>query len=126
MPSFALKFCALALISASTLGISLSATAQDFSAKPITLVVGFPAGIPKSPLNLALLKGCQIVGVFWGSFTDREVAENQRNNEELIAFYTAGKIRPHVSAKFALKDAGTAIRALSERRALGKLVVTID
>ena len=90
------------------------------------LVVGFPAGIPKIPLNLALLKGCQIVGVFWGSFTDRDVAENQINNHELIAFYNAGKIRPHVSATFPLADAGTAIRALSERRALGKLVVTID
>ncbi len=90
------------------------------------LVVGFPAGIPRIPLNLALLKGCQIVGVFWGAFTDRDVAGNQRNNDELIAFYNAGKIRPYVSARVTLPDAGTAIRALSERRALGKLVVTID
>ena len=90
------------------------------------LVVGFPAGIPKIPLNLALLKGCQIVGIFWGAFTDRERTENARNNDELIAFYNAGKIRPHVSARFALADAGVAIKALPDRRALGKLVVTLD
>ena len=90
------------------------------------LVVGFPAGIPKIPLNLALLKGCQIVGIFWGAFTDRDQAGNQRNNEELIAFYAAGKIRPHVSAHFPLARAGEAIKELSGRRALGKLVVTLD
>ena len=90
------------------------------------LVVGFPAGIPKIPLNLALLKGCQIVGIFWGAFTERDRAANAVNNDELIAFYTAGKIRPHVSEHYALPDAGNAIKALAGRRALGKLVVTLD
>lgn len=90
------------------------------------LVVGFPAGIPRIPLNLALLKGCQIVGVFWGSYTEREPAENARNNRELIDLYTAGRIKPHVSARFPLAQAGQAIRELAERRALGKIVVTID
>ena len=90
------------------------------------LIVGFPAGIPRLPLNLPLLKGCQIVGVFWGAFTDRDPVTNQRNNEELLELYTQGKIRPHVSAQYVLADAGTAISALAERRALGKLVVTID
>ena len=79
------------------------------------LVIGFPAGIPRIPLNLALLKGCQIVGVFWGSFTSREVMENQQNNRELLDMYADGRIRPHVSKQYALADAGQAITDLAER-----------
>ncbi len=89
------------------------------------LVVGFPSGIPRIPLNLALLKGCQIVGVFWGSFTDRDPAANAINNRELLEFYAAGKIKPYVSARYPLAEAGAAIRELSERRAMGKIVVTM-
>lgn len=90
------------------------------------LVIGFPAGIPSIPLNLALLKGCQIVGVFWGSFTKREIEENQRNNQELLELYQQGKIKPHVSKRFSLADAGQAISELAERKAMGKVVVTVD
>lgn len=90
------------------------------------LVVGFPAGIPRIPLNLALLKGCQIVGVFWGSFTERSPEVNLENNKELMALYAAGKIRPHVSKRYPLAEAGQAITDLAERRALGKIVVTLD
>ena len=90
------------------------------------LVVGFPAGIPRIPLNLVLLKGCQIVGVFWGSFTDRDPASNAVNNAELMAFHAQGKVRPHISARYALADAGQAISELSARRALGKIVVMIE
>lgn len=90
------------------------------------LVVGFPAGIPSIPLNLALLKGCQIVGVFWGSFAERDPAESQRNGRELVEMYTDGKIRPYVSARYPLSEAGRAISDLAERRAMGKIVVTID
>ena len=89
------------------------------------LVVGFPAGIPNIPLNLALLKGCQIVGVFWGSFAERDPAESQQNSRELIGLYNASKIKPYVSARFTLNDAGLAIRDLAERRAMGKVVVMI-
>jgi NADPH2:quinone reductase len=89
------------------------------------LVVGFPAGIPRIPLNLALLKGCQIIGVFWGAFTERAPEENARNNQELIDLYVAGRIKPHVSRVFPLAEAGQAIRELAERRALGKIVVTL-
>ncbi|MGR8919861.1 MAG: NADPH:quinone oxidoreductase family protein [Gammaproteobacteria bacterium] len=89
------------------------------------LVVGFPAGIPQIPLNLALLKGCQIVGVFWGSFTERDPAENAANIRELGEFYAAGKIRPHVSAHYPLAEAGQGITDLAERRALGKIVIDI-
>ena len=90
------------------------------------LVVGFPAGIPSIPLNLVLLKGCQIVGVFWGSFTDREAETNRDNNRELMALYASGKIRPHVSKRYPLAEAGQGISDLAERRALGKIVVMLD
>jgi NADPH2:quinone reductase len=90
------------------------------------LVVGFPAGIPSIPLNLVLLKGCQIVGVFWGSFTRNESETNAANNREIMALYAAGKIKPHVSARYPLADAGQAISDLAERRAMGKVVVTVD
>jgi len=89
------------------------------------LVVGFPAGIPSIPLNLALLKGCQIVGVFWGSFAERDPAASQQNGRELVELYAAGKIRPYVSARYPLHEAGRAISDLAERRAMGKVVVTI-
>lgn len=90
------------------------------------LVVGFPAGIPRMPLNLALLKGCSIVGVFWGSFTDREVEANQENNRQLMELYAQGAIKPHISQQYALGDAGEGIAALAGRRAMGKLVVMIE
>ncbi|MEQ8660412.1 MAG: NADPH:quinone oxidoreductase family protein [Gammaproteobacteria bacterium] len=90
------------------------------------LVVGFPAGIPRIPLNLALLKGCQIVGVFWGAYAEREAAGNAQNIAEMVALYEAGRIRPHVSAHYPLAAAGQAIRDLAERRAMGKIVVMID
>lgn len=90
------------------------------------LVVGFPAGIPRIPLNLPLLKGCQIVGIFWGSFTEREPQLNAENIRELCEFYMAGKIKPHVSARYTLRDAGQGISDLAERRALGKIVIDID
>ena len=89
------------------------------------LVIGFPAGIPKIPLNLTLLKSCQIVGVFWGAFTARNPSENAENVKELLALYTAGKIRPHVAACFPMAQAGEAIRQLSSRKAQGKVVVTM-
>ena len=89
------------------------------------LVIGFPAGIPAIPLNLTLLKGCQIVGVFWGSFTTRQPADNAVNIAEMLAMYADGKIRPYVSSKYPLAEAGKAITELAERRAQGKVVVTM-
>ena len=90
------------------------------------LVIGFPAGIPRIPLNLALLKGCDIVGVFWGAAVARDPAGHQRNVAELMALYAEGKIKPHVSKRFPLARAGEAISHLAARKALGKVVVTID
>jgi NADPH2:quinone reductase len=89
------------------------------------LVIGFPSGIPSIPLNLALLKGCQIVGVFWGAWTTRDPKANQENITELMDLYSAGKIKPHVSATYPLAQAGKAITDLAERRAQGKVVVTM-
>ena len=89
------------------------------------LVVGFPAGIPKIPLNLALLKSCQIVGVFWGGFAARDQEANARNNRELLDLYAAGKIRPFVSERMPLERGGEAIMKLAARQATGKIVVTM-
>ena len=89
------------------------------------LVIGFPAGIPKLPLNLTLLKSCQVVGVFWGAFTARNPKGNQENIADLFRLYTEGKIRPHVSNTYPLDQAADAITELMERRAKGKVVVTI-
>jgi len=90
------------------------------------LVVGFPAGIPRIPLNLALLKGCDIVGVFWGAAVGRDPAGHQRNVKKLLDLYAAGKIRPHVSEHFPLERAGEAIAHLASRKAMGKVVVTME
>lgn len=89
------------------------------------LVVGFPAGIPSIPLNLALLKSCQIVGVFWGAFVFTQPDENQANVDELFAMYSAGQIKPHVTSRYPLAEGPAAIRELAERRAQGKVVVEV-
>ena len=89
------------------------------------LVIGFPAGIPRIPLNLTLLKSCQIIGVFWGAWTARRPDQFQESLRELFALYSDGKIKPHVSETFSLENGGDAIRTLAERKAKGKLVVTI-
>jgi NADPH:quinone reductase len=89
------------------------------------LVIGFPAGIPKIPLNLTLLKSCQIVGVFWGAFVAREPAKNAANVAELMDLYAKGAIKPHVSATFPLEKGAEAIQHLADRKATGKVVVLV-
>jgi NADPH2:quinone reductase len=90
------------------------------------LVIGFAAGdIPKIPLNLALLKSCDIVGVFWGAFVARDRARNRENIDELMSWWRAGKLRPHVSALYPLEKSADAIRELADRRAKGKVVVQV-
>jgi len=88
------------------------------------LVIGFPAGIPAVPLNLTLLKSCSIIGVFWGAAVMRDPKGHAQNVKELMALYTDGKIRPHVSEHFPLAKAGDAIAHLASRKAMGKVVVT--
>lgn len=90
------------------------------------LVVGFTAGIARLPLNLTLLKGCDVKGVFWGEFVRRDPQANREHVAELIRLWQAGAISPIVSATYPLARAGEAIAALERREALGKLVVTMD
>ena len=90
------------------------------------LVIGFPAGIPKIPLNLTLLKSCQIVGVFWGAFTMRNPVKNAEYVAELFQFYKDGKIRPRVTASLPLEKAADALDMLQSRKATGKIVLTVD
>jgi NADPH2:quinone reductase len=89
------------------------------------LVVGFPAGIPKIPLNLPLLKTCQIVGVFSGGFKKEHPAKSRENTKAIIDLYQKGKIKPLVSKTYSLAKGGDAIAALAAREAVGKLVVKI-
>jgi NADPH2:quinone reductase len=89
------------------------------------LVVGFPAGIPKLPLNLTLLKSCDVCGVFWGAFAARDPEANAAHVDELFRLWGEGKIHPRVSATYPLDRAGEAIAAMAARQAIGKLVVTI-
>jgi NADPH2:quinone reductase len=90
------------------------------------LVIGFVAGIPAPPLNLTLLKSSSIVGVFWGASVGREPAKHEKAVGELYELYGEGKIKPRISARYSLADGGEAIRALTERRATGKLVIVMD
>jgi NADPH2:quinone reductase len=89
------------------------------------LVVGFPAGIPKLPLNLPLLKSCQIVGVFWGDFTARYPALHAANVAALLTLYRDGRIKPAVTERFPLARGAEAIARLGGRGARGKVVVMI-
>jgi len=90
------------------------------------LVVGFAGGeIPKIPLNLPLLKGCQIVGVFWGAFAKNEPKESQKNFQELLTWIAQGKLKQHVYKTYSLPDAPAALRDMMERKVVGKAVVAI-
>lgn len=89
------------------------------------LVIGFAAGdIPKPPLNLALLKGCSIVGVFWGRFVQTEPQQNAADLKALFGLLADGKLRPHIAGTYPLERGGEAIAALAKRQVSGKLVIT--
>jgi NADPH2:quinone reductase len=90
------------------------------------LVVGFTAGIPKLALNLPLLKGCQIIGVFWGEFTNRHPSQHAENVAALMALYLEGRIKPVITERFPLARGAEAIARLGARDARGKLVVMIE
>lgn len=89
------------------------------------LVVGFPAGIARLPLNLTLLKSCDVCGVFWGAFVAREPERNREEVAQLFTWWQAGQIKPRVTGTYPLARGGEAIAALGDRKAVGKLVVTI-
>ena len=90
------------------------------------LVIGFTAGIPKMPLNLTLLKECQIVGVFWGQFAAIDHAENAQNLKELFELHAEGKIKPFVTETYSLEESAKAIKTLEDRKVLGKVVVNME
>ena len=88
------------------------------------LVIGFAAGqIPQIPANKPLLKGCAVVGVFWGAFVAREPRVNAENFEQLFQWFGEGKIKPHVSKSYPLAEAGQALQDMLDRKATGKLVL---
>lgn len=89
------------------------------------LVVGFPAGIAKLPLNLTLLKSCDVCGVFWGAYAMRDPKGNRAHINRLFQLWESGKIQPRVSEVFAFEDAGNAIQKMADRGAIGKLVVKV-
>ena len=91
------------------------------------LVVGFSNGqIPRIPLNLALLKGCSIMGVFWGSFATREPQRNQQNLQELLGWLQSGQLKPLVSATYPLERVAEALNSIAERRVTGKVVIVTE
>jgi NADPH2:quinone reductase len=90
------------------------------------LVVGFPAGIPKLPLNLTLLKSCDVCGVFWGAFAARDPRANQAHVARLLRLWDSGQISPRVTAVYPLEKGGDAIARMAARDVIGKVVVSID
>ncbi|HBP68961.1 MAG TPA: NADPH:quinone oxidoreductase, partial [Alcanivorax sp.] len=91
------------------------------------LIVGFAAGeTPKIPANLTLLKGCSVVGVFWGAFTAKEPKAHIQNVKELMQLFAEGKINPRVSEVFPFEQYEDALAALSSRRAKGKVVLKVS
>ncbi|RMD50023.1 MAG: NADPH:quinone oxidoreductase family protein, partial [Alphaproteobacteria bacterium] len=90
------------------------------------LVIGFPAGIPKIPLNLTLLKSCQIIGVFWGAFARDFPEQHAAYMGELFELYRAGKVRPRITERLPLEKAAEALRLIESRKARGKIVLTVD
>jgi NADPH:quinone reductase-like Zn-dependent oxidoreductase len=89
------------------------------------LVVGFPAGIPRLPLNLTLLKACDVRGVFWGAFVAREPERHRAHVERLLGWWQEGRIRPRIDRTYPLVEGGAAIARLASRSAIGKVVVKV-
>lgn len=91
------------------------------------LVVGFASGsIARIPLNLALLKGCSIVGVFRGAFTSREAENSRANSQELLQWFEEGKLKPYLHAVYPLAQTAQALREIMDRKAMGKIVVRVQ
>lgn len=88
------------------------------------LVIGFAAGdIPKLPLNLVLLKGCDVVGVFWGAFTEREPAAQAANMTQIVSWCAAGKLSSHVHAVYPLAETAQALKDIAARKIMGKAIL---
>lgn len=90
------------------------------------LVVGFAAGpVPALPFNLPLLKGCSVVGVFWGAFAERQPKENKENVEELLQFWQQGQLVPHIHATYPLEQVADALNEMLARRVMGKVLMVV-
>lgn len=90
------------------------------------LVVGFASGrIPSAPANLLLVKGCDLLGIFWGAFTMREPERNRANFDQLFAWFEQGRIKPHISATYKLSETAEAMRFLLARKSTGKVILSV-
>ncbi len=91
------------------------------------LIVGFANGeIPKIPVNLTLLKGASIVGVFWGAFAQKEPQKSLANIHQLLTWFSEGKINPHIDKTYSLQDAPKALGDMMDRKVKGKIVIDMD
>jgi NADPH2:quinone reductase len=105
-------------------GEAFDALARSMAWKGRLLVIGFASGtIPRFPVNLALVKGFSLVGVFWGAFTQKEPEVYAANMKELIGWYMAGKVRPVIEATYPLAEAAEVLNRIHSRRATGKLIL---
>ncbi len=90
------------------------------------LVIGFAAGdIPRIPLNIVMLKGCDVMGVFWGAAIDRDPEGHRKNMHQLLAWVQDGKLKPHIHGTYPLEDIGAALDEIAARRVRGKVIVTM-
>jgi NADPH2:quinone reductase len=88
------------------------------------LVIGFAAGdIPKLPLNLVLLKGCDVLGVFWGSFIERDLAGHRANIEQIMRWCLEGKVSSHIHAAYPLAESAAALKSIADRKVMGKVIL---
>ncbi len=88
------------------------------------LVLGFASGeIPRMPLNLLLLKGCSVIGVFWTAFVERSPEQHRANTAQLLDWCKEGKISPHIHANFPLAETAEALTLIEGRKVIGKVIV---
>lgn len=105
-------------------GSSFDPLARSMGWKGRLLVVGFAGGgIPQFPVNLALVKGFSVVGVYWGAFTEREPGLYAQNMHELLGWYAAGRIKPYIGGVFPLRDAAAVLTRIHTRGAVGKIIL---
>lgn len=105
-------------------GAYAEAALRSIAWKGRFLVVGFAAGeIPKLPLNLVLLKGCDVLGVFWGSWIERDPGGHRANTEQLLAWCAEGRLSSHVHAVYPLSEAPAALKAIAARQVMGKVIL---
>lgn len=105
-------------------GASFDALSRSMGWKGRLLVVGFAGGsIPQFPVNLALVKGFSVVGVYWGAFTEKEPDVYAANMRELVGWYQSGAVKPHIEGIYPLKDAAAVLKRVHARGAVGKIIL---